>query len=98
VDQKDNMQTTPQLERAEKLTSHKRETLCALVREQVMHCLGRPPDLLSVEVRPLWGTRYRVNVFVGVSIACARVADSFFLVMDADGNILEATPKIKRRY
>jgi len=98
VGQKDNMLSTPQLERNEELVSHKREMLGALVREQVIHCLGQPPDLLSVQVRPLWGTRYRVNVFVGASVASAKVTDSFFLVLGADGNILEATPKIKRRY
>jgi hypothetical protein len=98
MDQKANMLTTPQLERAEDLTSHKRATLDSLIREQVIHRLGQPADLLTVQVRPLWGTRYRVNVFVGPSVACATVVDSFFLVTDADGNILEATPKIKRRY
>jgi hypothetical protein len=92
------MQTTAELERAKDLTSHKRETLDSLIREQVMHNLGKPANLLTVQVRPLWETRYRVNVFVGPSIACATVVDSFFLVTDADGNILEATPKIKRRY
>jgi len=92
------MPTTPQLERTEQIMSHAREALDSLVREQVIHNLGKPTDLLSVQVRPLWGTRYRVNVVVGANAASARVVDSFFLVTDADGSILEATPKIKRRY
>jgi ribosomal protein L19 len=89
---------TPELEHAKEMERHKREALNSLVREQVIHTLGEPGDLLSVQVRPLWGTNYRVNVFAGVSIACARMTHSFFLVTDGDGNILEATPKIERQY
>ena len=92
------MPTTPQLERTEPVSKHTRETIISLVRGQVIHNLGQPADMLSVQVRPLWGTRYRVNVFVGPSVASATVSDSFFLVTDTEGNILDAAPKIKRRY
>jgi hypothetical protein len=94
--QKENMPTTPQPQRAENLAS--RETLASVIRKQVINFLGRPADLLSVQVQSLWETRYRVNVFAGASVGSAKVIDSFFVVTDADGNILEATPKIKRRY
>ncbi len=92
------MLTTPQLEHPEKPAIQDRETLTAFVRNQVIRSLGRPAGLLSVQVRPLWGTRYRVNVFAGTDVASAKVTDSFFLVTDEHGNILESTPKITRRY
>ncbi|MBI3410918.1 MAG: hypothetical protein HY040_21500 [Planctomycetes bacterium] len=92
------MQTTRELERAKEMERHKREALNSLVGEQVIHILGAPGDLLSVQVRPLWGTNYRVNVFVGVAITYARLIHSFFLVTDGEGNILESTPKIVHQY
>jgi hypothetical protein len=46
----------------------------------------------------LWEDHYRVNVFVGVDAASAKVANSYFLVADIDGNILTSTPKITRQY
>lgn len=85
-------------EQAKELKRRQRETLNSLVGEQVINTLGAPRDLLRVQVQPLWGTRYRVNIYVGVSAACARMSDSYFLVTDDDGNILESTPKIKRQY
>ena len=63
-----------------------------------VQALGKPGDLLDVQVRPLWGPHYRVNVFVGANITCARIIHSFFLVTDGNGNVLESTPKIKRQY
>ena len=72
--------------------------LNALVGEQVLHALGEPSDLLRVQVRPLWEDTYRVNVFVGVNAASARVANSYFVVTDGDGNVLESTPQVRRLY
>jgi len=93
----EKMHRSVELERAKDMERHKRETLNSLVREQVIHALHEPGDLLGVQVRPLWGTNYRVNVFAGVNILCARMIHSFFLVTDADGNILTSTPELKRR-
>jgi hypothetical protein len=75
-----------------------REQLSALIRNQVMHTLGQPANLQSVQVRQLWGDHYRVNVFAGVDSASAKVIHSYFLVADSDGNIVEVTPKITRQY
>jgi hypothetical protein len=83
---------------AKDMANHKRETLKDLIREQVLHTLGEPGDLLRVQVRPLWGSNYRVNVFVGVHAASAKVTNSYFVVADGDGNILESTPKIEKQY
>jgi len=70
----------------------------ALVGEQVLHDLGQPRDLLKVQVRQLWDNTYRVNIFVGVSAASARIVNSFFVVTDGDGNMIESTPRILRQH
>jgi hypothetical protein len=67
-----------------------------LIRERLLAGLGEPPDLLRVQVKPLWGNRYRANVFVGKGFT-ARMSHSFFLEVD-DGEIVSATPAIKRQY
>jgi hypothetical protein len=71
-----------------------RETLNELIREQIVHRLGFVHDLLAVHVRPLWENHYRVNVFVGKNVTAARVASSYFLAVDGDGNILSSSPLI----
>jgi hypothetical protein len=90
-------QQREQRERREDLEQHRGETRNALIGEQVLHALGRPSDLLIVQVRPLWESRYRVNVFVGPDHMSARVANSFFLQADDDGNIIASTPPIVRQ-
>ena len=92
------MLTTLQGEQREDLKQHKRETLDALIGEQVIHTLGAPGDLLRVQVRQLWKNHYRVNIFIGPDAASARIANSYFLQADGDGNIVESTPKITKRY
>ena len=52
----------------------------------------------DVQVRRLWGDRYRVNVLVGDAAATARVAHSYFLAADGSGNIKSSDPAIGRRY
>jgi hypothetical protein len=64
----------------------------------VVHSLGSPADLFGVRVRPLWKDHYRVNVFVGKDATSGRVADSFFLTADGEGNILTSSPEIVRVY
>jgi hypothetical protein len=90
--------TTQKREQHEDLEQHRRATLNALMGEQVMHALGQPGSLYQVQVRPLWEDRYRVNVFVGVDAASAKVAHSYFLVSDKDGKIVASTPKITKMY
>ncbi len=75
-----------------------REALNALIRRQVIRSLGSPGDLLKVQVRPVGGDRYRVNVLVGKDATSARIADSFFLTADDEGTIVTSTPAIARRY
>jgi hypothetical protein len=70
----------------------------AVIGKHVMHALGEPRDLHRVQVRPLWEDHYRVNVLVGLDAASAKVAHSYFLVADTNGNIIASTPKITRLY
>ena len=74
------------------------ETLNAVIGRHVVHSLGSPNDMLKVKVHPLGNDRYRVNVLVGKNVASARIADSFFLTADAEGNIVSSSPKIVRLY
>lgn len=74
------------------------DALNAVIREQVMHALGEPDDLLAVAVRPLWNGFYRVRIFVGPEIVFARVANSYFVEIDGNGKIAAATPTITRQY
>jgi hypothetical protein len=39
-----------------------------------------------------------VNILVGVDASAVKVAHSFFLKADDDGNILQTTPKIAKQY
>ena len=77
---------------------HKQETQYHLVGEQVLHTLGTPANLLSVQVRMLWENHYRVNVFVGPDAASAQVANSYFLVLGSNGSIMTSTPEITKQY
>jgi hypothetical protein len=70
----------------------------AAIRQNVIQELGRPALLLHVQVRPLWGNHYRVNVFVGANIASATVAHSYFLAADGNGEVLNSAPPITRLY
>jgi hypothetical protein len=75
-----------------------RDTQDELIREQVLHSLGAPGDLLNVDVRRLWSDRFRVNVLVGNAYCTARICDSFFLITNPDGIIIDSCPKIERLY
>jgi len=77
---------------------HKREMLKTRIGEQVMHTLGEPGDLLKVQVRLLWENHYRVNVLIGGDAASVRIANSYFVKADSDGNIVVSTPKITKQY
>lgn len=73
-------------------------TLVASISKQVIRALGRPANLLTVQVRPLWENWYRANVFIGRDVAAASIANSYFLKVDGTGNIVESNPKITKQY
>jgi hypothetical protein len=74
------------------------DSLNAVIGEQVMHALGRPPNLYAVQVRHLWLDNLRVNVLVGADATSVRVGHSYFLTVSGDGNILSSNPKITKLY
>jgi hypothetical protein len=92
--QKTTTPATPQREQPKGMEQRRREALNALIGEQIIHLLGKPAGLLKVQVRPLWENHYRVNVLVGPDAVSARVANSYFVKADGDGNIVESTPKL----
>jgi hypothetical protein len=74
------------------------EWLHARIGVQVLRALGQPAEFQGVQVRPLWGGHYRVNVLVGGNAFSATVAHSYFLEADGAGNIVTAVPALARRY
>jgi hypothetical protein len=68
------------------------------VGRSVLRELGEPTGGHRVDVRELWADHYRVNVFVGAEFWSMRLAHSYFLVTDPDGNIIEASPRITQQY
>jgi hypothetical protein len=82
----------------DELAHEKRKALNNLIREQVIHALGKPADLLEVQVRKVWDDHYRVNVLVGANAGSIRVANSYFVVTDSSGGLIAATPKIAKLY
>jgi hypothetical protein len=96
--QKSSRATTEQTDQDNQIARQKRDTLNELVAKQVVQSLGSPTDLFNVQVRPLGGDRYRVNVFVGKDSTSARIANSFFLTADDEGKVLTSSPEIARLY
>jgi hypothetical protein len=92
------MTTKPQRELQNAIAQDTQDNLKALLGEQVLHALGEPRNLLRVQVCPVWQQHYRVNVLVGADITSARVAHSYFVESDCDGNIARAVPKIAKLY
>lgn len=92
------MPTTLRLEPEKDMEQHERETLQTLIGEQVMHTLGEPGDLVQVQVRQIWQDHFRVNIFVGPDFISAKIANSYFVTADCNGNIVESTPRIKKQY
>jgi DNA topoisomerase IA len=92
------MPTTEQHEQKKDLEKHKREALYTLIGEQVLHILGKPADLHKVTVRRLWEDRYRVNVLVGKDATSVKIANSYFVDANDDGNIIESNPRITKQY
>jgi hypothetical protein len=92
------MPPTEQTDQDPRLDLQTSDRLNDLIAQQVVQSLGSPADLLKVQVRPLGGLRYRVNVFVGKYGVAARIADSFFLATDEQGQIVTSSPAIARLY
>jgi hypothetical protein len=92
------MATTQQSDPGKEMGGNQRDTLNALIGKHVVRSLGSPSDLLKVQVRPLGNDRYRVNVLVGKDASSGRIAHSFFLTTDSEGNIITSSPEIVKLF
>ena len=79
-------------------TAQERTPAEAAIARDVLSRLGRPGGLHSVQVKPVWSGKYRVNVYVRADSASCRVAHSYFLEADGDGKVLASSPEICRAY
>ncbi len=73
-----------------------RQELNTTIGKHILLTLGELGDLYRVQVRRLWDDHYRVNVLLGADASSVKVAHSYFLVADSNGNILTSTPKLKK--
>jgi hypothetical protein len=92
------MPNLQQLEQPADTEPLKHQALKDIIRNQVVSALGVPADLLKVQVREVAVERYRVNVLIGPNAGSAKVANSFFIVADANGRLISATPPIIKEY
>jgi hypothetical protein len=92
------MTTTQRAERQRQEEVATTERLAALIRQQVLQILGTPPGWHAVQVRPLWGDYFRVNVLTGENITCFTIDHSFFLLTDGEGGVIESSPPMVKRY
>lgn len=67
------------------------------IRVAVLRALGRPPELIRVSVLPLWGDKYRVNVWA-TGANGASIPNSYFVTADDQGAILKSEPPLQKRY
>lgn len=87
-------QAKPQAEQ----TSQTKLQLHAVIGNHVIETLGQASDLHKLQVRHLWDHCYRVNIMLGQDALSARIAHSYFLEVDGEGNILASSPRITRHY
>ncbi|VTR97504.1 Uncharacterized protein OS=Singulisphaera acidiphila (strain ATCC BAA-1392 / DSM 18658 / VKM B-2454 / MOB10) GN=Sinac_0157 PE=4 SV=1 [Gemmata massiliana] len=67
------------------------------IRIAVLRALGRPPELIRVSVLPLWGDKFRVNVWASGNNG-AGIPNSYFVTAGDDGAILQSEPPIQKQY
>lgn len=64
----------------------------------ILAVLGRPAGLLRVTVLPLWGNKFRVNVWTTESGSGNAIPNSYFVTADEQGTILRSEPPIQKLY
>jgi hypothetical protein len=83
---------TAEADAAEQSARRLATTIC----RHVITALGRPTDFLRITARQVTGDGFRVNVITGPDASCTRIAHSFFITADGEGNIMGSTPPIKK--
>ena len=92
------MPTTEQSKQQAEQAEPTHEQRSSVIVGQLLKALGKPDAPYRVEIRHLWENHYRANVFVGADAASTRVAHSFFLLADENGDILASAPVITKKY
>ncbi len=92
------MPATEQCKQQAEQAKQTHERRRGVIAGQVLQALGRPATLFRVEVRLLWDNHYRANLFFGADVVSTRIAHSFFVVADDDGNIVTSKPEITKTY
>ena len=72
-----------------------------VIQERVLRRLGRPPRLHSIDVKHLWGKKYRVNIWIKTNtdepVTSYSLQHSYFITMSEE-NIMKSNPPIERVY
>jgi hypothetical protein len=92
------MPTAKQREADQNDEREQHERLSRVIGKEVIQTLGEPHGLQQVQVRWLWGDRFRANVLVGGDVVSAKVAHSYFLVADGEGKVVTSSPRITKQY
>ncbi|MBY0589342.1 hypothetical protein K2X85_19375 [bacterium] len=70
------------------------------IADRVFERLGRPRDLFRIQIRNVWGDKFRVNVYreTDATQALPRVemTDSFFVTTDHE--TMTTRPAIEKKY
>jgi len=85
----------------EKPAEPKQPNLCPTIANGILVLMGKPANLHEIAVKHLWDNRYRVNVWCdvdGMYGLTRRITDSFFIWSNPLGDIVEASPKIEKKY
>jgi hypothetical protein len=92
------MTIAPEEVRSPDTARQERPRLESLIARGVLGELGRPRDLHTVQVRRVFGGKFRVNVFVRADASTFRIAHSFFLEADEAGKVANCSPPLVRLY
>ena len=81
----------------------KPEPLCERVARNVLMILGTPPDYSDIRAARVGPSSFRVNVYTSDNKNSGYIADkhikrSFHVIVDGDGHILIAVPRLAREF
>ncbi|QEL21097.1 hypothetical protein [Limnoglobus roseus] len=68
------------------------------LRNHILVTLGRPKDLIRIDVVRLWPNTYRANLLVGKSFDQATFAHSYFVTTTDAGKVVTSVPNLSNVY
>jgi hypothetical protein len=69
-----------------------------VIRTGVLKALGRPDRLVKIAVLPLWGDKFRVNVWTALDGVGNGIPNSYFVTTADHGAIVRSEPPIQKLY